>query len=324
MNFINDLRSLLIRAVIAPTLVFYTLIFVLIEVIIFFEWLTQRKLGNYIPRACLEVIELSRFPIFKERIILWKVLSSFSNKVDLNHKLHGLPLIENKHISQMFDNLFHDTFHGIYILISPKGTGKTTNVYEAILRHQKRGGKSILFQGVPKSEAEFLQVFGASSLDALFNALPADAVVIMDQFDIVEDTTPEILNMLRNVGIKSMNNKRGNFILCVSNIEVAVSILRLNGHEKIRQFGKTKDFLWNEGLVSRFVESWCSHLNAQEKEMIKELGNKAQSPGFLFDISHQSKNGSPIDLNYFESRANVKSELWKKFNEFDFAAASIN
>lgn len=174
----------------------------------------------------------------------------------------------------------------------------------------------MLIESVPRDEREFLNKFGVDSLDVLFQALPEFAVVILDQFDSTDNLSKDIPNLIRQIGIRSRNSKRGTFIVCVSNIEVGDIMVNLNGREKIRQYGKVSDFRWSEVIVQDFVENWCENRDEAEKNAILELGNIAQSPGFLYEIYKEEPN--TIEISDLKEKALEKQKIWKEFEEHKF------
>lgn len=88
----------------------------------------------------------------------------------------------------------------------------------------------------------------------LSEVIPDGTIIIFDQMETAV-FGDELKSVLREVALDSRKIKNYVVIVSVSNKDIVMNILSLNGNDKISVLGSASDFQWSRALVSAYIKS---------------------------------------------------------------------
>jgi hypothetical protein len=195
------------------------------------------------------------------------------------------PVVVNPNASKVVDLALGSSTGGVQVLFSPPGSGKSTYIAKRLQDKRDDGDSVELLFNVANKEA-LCEKLNCSHHYMLSDVLPNGTVLVLDQMDF-SALDVALKDMIVELATNSRNTQAYSVVICVSKLEVATSILSLNGHDKIRQAGSPQSFQWNEDMVTEFINRspTFSTWNSKEKAELAKLGSRAACPGFMFWIT---------------------------------------
>lgn len=202
---------------------------------------------------------------------------------------------------------------GVLVVVAPPGSGKSTYLRSIVNEKiaKEKDFHVALFGSELRSCDQFFERFGdAKRKNDLFDHLPSSALIVMDQ---VEDVTlnDDVKYLIKHAAIESRRTGGCSIVVSTSSIDVARSILSLNGNDKIKQWGKAKDFQWSDDIVDECVAKSCDNWSQASKDKLREYGRIARSPAFMRNAV------SFRDEHEWRKLAGKFARDWKSFAEVD-------
>ena len=237
--------------------------------------------------------------------------------------------ILREQIRQGLDNL---NGGGVAILAAPQGSGKSTYLADALMKHYKTypwwrqliTKKVLVLTGESCLEKlTFKRLLGMDPHDEVSKCVPDGSTIVIDQVDVGPAfISTSMTNFVTELATNSKNRKSYFVIIVVSNSEVYKTLLRCNGGEKVFSFlqhDNTSWLKWTPPQVKEFIAKKCSN-----KKLVDELSalcGDAVSPKpvkFAIEIAMRCvlPNLSHNDKRQIKAAIHSNNLAWKPFDDF--------
>lgn len=252
-------------------------------------------------------------------------------KLDSNHVVQPLNAlyILCEQIREGLDNL---NGGGVAILAAPQGSGKSTYLADALMRHYKTypwwrqliTKKVLVLTGESYLEKNtFKMALGMDPHDEISKCVPDGSTIVIDQVDVgPESISKGMTNFVTELATNSKNRKSFFVIIVVSNPKVYKTLLRCNGGEKVFSFlhrDSTTWLKWTKTQVNDFIAKKCK--NTQLANELCLLCEDAVSPNpvkFAIEIALRSVqlNLSDDEKRKIKSAIELNNCAWKPFDKY--------
>lgn len=209
---------------------------------------------------------------------------------------------------------------GLFVFAAPSGSGKTTVIKmlvnkikrDHIVKYIKDGNEVLEKRDIK----ELLKVPHRRSLS---DYIPNNSVIILDQIDYPFNLSNDIRSYLISLAVDSSNWKQYKVIVCVSDFNIAKSILKCNGYEKISRLCQYSDLQWSDEQLEKLIDLKLRNLAHDDRiKIIKLAATCHNSPGLIkraFECLEET-NGDPL-LGYHWTSLEDYSEhyrlSWEQF-----------
>lgn len=256
-----------------------------------------------------------------QKFIVPKQIDKIISKNVSEYALRDLPLITNPRVEKILRSSFNNKYGGIHVLVAPRGSGKTTYLRSYANQFIKIGGRVQFFASELKSKKQFFTAFGDEnrSMD-LFEMLPKNSAIIIDQIEHQERLNDEMKSLLKHLAYESSRTEGISIIISTANISLTKEILKLNGNDKIRLNGSVPDWRWTPEIIDDCVlqtpvfQNWTE----QERKDLKNLAYKASCPAFLYTCADLLSDDQKFNMEILAKKADTFAETWKEFENTNF------
>ncbi len=256
-----------------------------------------------------------------QRVVAPRQIDNIMTKKVSEYSLRDLPLIKNPKVEKILNTSFHNTYGGIHLLVAPPGSGKTTYLRSYANQSIGDGGRVQYFACELQTRKQFFESFGdAKRANDLFEVIPKNSVIIIDQIEHFENLNEEIKSLLKHLAYESRRVSGVSVIVSTASIKFAQEILRLNGNDKIRVNGAVSDWRWTPELIDKYIASEVFlNLTHDQKLALKHLACKACCPAFLYSCADLLR-GAQWDANsdVLSKRADKFAADWEAFEGIEF------
>lgn len=212
---------------------------------------------------------------------------------------------------------------GVRIMGAPAGSGKSTYLDRCIkmfMEMPQQSRKVCVYKGVNILINRSLhEALGVSRLESISDYIPRGTVIVIDQVDCsLEAIDISVQQFIVDLATESRNLKCFSLIICVSNPQVMLKLLKLNEMEKIKDVCDPRYLRWTTRETEHYIDEAFIGWSDFDKRLLVDACEKSKSPGVLFDAHEQdlSRIYSHTEIIEFTKNLdNIKHEKWLEFEK---------
>lgn len=211
---------------------------------------------------------------------------------------------------------------GVWMFGAPEGSGKSTYLNRCLELFQSESQRRhvSVHQGVNALRDRSIHLaLGVPLIEPISRYIPRGTIIVIDQVDCkVEAIDDKISEYVVELATDSRNSKCYSVIICVSNPEVMIKLLRLNNMEKIKEICHPKYLQWTSLQTKQFIHEVFKSWTYDEKQQLAEACHKSNSPGVLHE-AHKTFRGGQYTraeiIKLTESWDDLKHERWESYQK---------
>lgn len=225
----------------------------------------------------------------------------------------SLPYIGNTSIISLVNHTLYNKMGGIYFMISPPSSGKSTYLRKTSNDYIRNNG---YVNYIPHLLNLTTEQFRITPIPYQLSMIPPHSTIIFDQVFSSKETKEILLTCIEDTNFITGTN----IIITTSFIDDAhdlIQYLSRNQKKPLQQIGKCKDYEWTELHIRQYLLHWKQfHIfNENEKNRILNYAIMAGTPGFLLFIAQICENSSyPMNDQLFRFRAKSFRNQWNTFH----------
>jgi hypothetical protein len=177
---------------------------------------------------------------------------------------------------------------GLAVFAAPHGTGKSTCLRIAVAQHiQAAKSRIVYFEGIP-SPNEFCTAFGVpvGNLERLFNAIPENTAIVIDQATENYQLTQEKQDLLYRCAIETRRRSHIGVMILISDVLLAKRVLEINGGCKVELREHPRVF----AVPTHYIETLFrqvakdSNWSHRQRETVINWCKQARTTGFIAEV----------------------------------------
>jgi hypothetical protein len=205
-------------------------------------------------------------------------------------ELQGSDQIAFHALETQIEDALNDRDGGVWIFGAPSGSGKSTYLQRGLEKlHQNSPQRLVsVHKGVNILKGQKLhEVFGVPNTEVLSSYLPNGTVLVIDHLTTIQGTTDYVVELATD----SHNSKVYSVIICVSDPNVMLKFLSLNGGEKIKDICVPVEVRWGKVHAREYISKKFLDWTVDDQESLIEACEKSYSPGVLMQTYNSSRKG---------------------------------
>jgi hypothetical protein len=249
--------------------------------------------------------------------VAFNVRNNRSKLIELNE----YPVIQLHPIERHINAALRESEGGVWIFGAPEGSGKSTYLDRCIelFRQEPQTRHVCVYQGVNYLRDRNIHLaLGVPLIESISDYIPRGTVIVIDQVDCkVETIDNNVAEYIVELATNSRNSKCYSVVICVSNPDVMLRMLKLNNMEKIKDICHPKFLQWTARETRQYIDEVFLQWSNSDKEKLANACQNSNSPGVLHSAHKTWEGGDYTVAEIIDLATNWDHQKHKRWEAYD-------